>query len=151
MVGSIMAGDPAPPPAHADTLQNYNPSPGLSQYLIRDSVLWSSWDKVIQGEYPGDNPIVIQNSDIVGPNDSAALHPDGSFPHNGANMVITAIATVTGSTTWGNYNGPITVKDSIIWGNAGAYTDQGGNVKPSVRPTPTPYPTSAQLDAIWSP
>jgi len=151
MVGSIMAGDPTPPPAHADTLQNYNPAPGLSVYTIRDSVLWSSWDKVIQGEYPGDNPIVIDNSEIIGPNDSSALHPQGSFAHNSANICITAIATVTNSTTWGSYNGPVTVKNSIIYGNGGSYTDLGGNTKPSTRPTPTPYPTDAQLDAIWSP
>jgi hypothetical protein len=152
MVGSQITGDNGPITGHPDTIQDYNPSPGTSTIGIRDSILGSSTDKVIQGEWPGGNPFTIDNSMLIGPNDSEALWTGESLSFNDANVCVNAIATITNSTTLGKFNGPyVSIGASEIWGTSSGYTDLGGNTRPSTKPQPPAYPTATQLDAIWSP
>ena len=152
MVGSHIAGDNGPLTGHPDTLQDYNPSPGTSTTTIRDSILWSSTDKVIQGEWPGGNPFIIDNSMLIGPSDSRSLWTEESLNLNSANVCVNAIATITNSTTLGKFNGPyVGIGDSVIYGTSSGFINLGGNTTTGTRPTPPPYPTDAQLDAIWSP
>jgi hypothetical protein len=152
MVGSHIGGDDGPITGHPDTIQDYNPSPGTTKITIRDSVLWSSTDKVIQGEWPGGNPFTIDNSMLIGPNDSESLWNVESLSFNDANVCVNAIATITNSTTLGKFNGPyVSIGGSQIWGTSSGYVDLGGNTRPSTRPQPPAFPSATQLDAIWSP
>jgi hypothetical protein len=152
MVGSHIGGDDGPITGHPDTIQDYNPSPGTTKITIRDSILWSSTDKVIQGEWPGGNPFTIDNSMLIGPNDSESLWNAESLSFNDANVCVNAIATITNSTTLGKFNGPyVSIGGSEIWGTSSGYVDLGGNARPSTRPQPPAFPTATQLDAVWSP
>jgi hypothetical protein len=158
MVGSIMAGDSGPIGDHPDTLQVYNegPSPFL---LIKDSIIFSSTDKVIQGEWPSDDTWTIQNSYILGPSGTTARWPNGGLPSFPNSVSITAEANVTDSDIINQFNcgGGCTMANSILWNASGGYTDLGGNLEcPGDVGCPASYPafsfpTDAQLDSIWSP
>ena len=51
LVGCVLTGGKAAPPSHSDTIQIASDGTGGSGFVtVRDSVLWPSWDKVLQGE-----------------------------------------------------------------------------------------------------
>jgi hypothetical protein len=152
VVGSVIAGDPSPAPsAHADSFQNYNPG-GETNISIRDSVVWSSWDKCFQNE-TGDDPIMIDNVFMMDPSNSQALWAGPPIGGSlGGYFHTTADAVITNSTVLGSAHSDRTaIGDSELHRANSNHTDLGGNTTLASRPTPPATPTPAQLDSIWAP
>jgi len=152
MVGVMLAGDPDPPPSHSDTLQFYNPPPGSEFVRIRDSVLWSSYDKVIQGADENDNDILIDNVFIAGPSHTNQFWPGPPIGSSlGGYNTVAMPGTIINSTFLGSCNPGYThVQNSELYQSSGCINGGGNTTLSKAPPIPT-YPTPAQLDVIWSP
>jgi hypothetical protein len=156
LVGSYLAGDNGPLAGHPDTLQDYQNGSTCPEFIIRDSILWSSTDKVLQTEYePGSTVMEVDNCILIGPaeSDSRWFFPGELPTFNPANVTVNAIATITNSTLiGGQFNGSyVSVGDSELWNIGGSYTNLGGNDTSPPTPATPPLPTDAYLDTIWSP
>jgi hypothetical protein len=150
VVGSILTGTVDPPPAHSDTLQVYFDSGATGSITIRDSVIWPSWDKALQG-HTGKN-FELDNVYIVSPTNATALWPGPGRIDFGQPFHTTAAADYRSSTIIGagHPGEPIRVWDSELYEFPTAI-DMGGNTVLTKRPSPPPVPTHEELDAIWSP
>jgi hypothetical protein len=151
ITGSVLTGTPSPPPAHADTLQNYNPG-GSTNISVSDSVIWASWDKCFQNE-PGDHPILITNAFLMSPGYSEQLWqgapiggPLDGYYHTTATAVITD-STILGAAA----NSRTQIGDSELYSSGSNHTNLGGNITLASLPTPPAMPTHTQLDSVWSP
>jgi hypothetical protein len=151
VTGSVLTGTPSPPPAHSDTLQNYNPG-GSTNISVSDSVVWASWDKCFQNE-TGDNPMILTNVFVMTPGYSEQLWQGPTIPGPlDGYYHTTADAVITGSTILGAANDRRTaIGDSELYGADSNHTNLGGNTTLASPPPPPAIPTHAQLDAIWSP
>jgi len=150
VVGSVLTGTVDPPPAHADTLQVYFDSGASGFITIRDSVIWPSWDKALQG-HTGKN-FELDNVYIVSPTNATALWPGPGSIDFGQPFHTTAAADYRNSTIIGagHPGEPIRVWDSELYEFPTAI-DMGGNTVLTKRPPPPRVPTHEELDAIWSP
>jgi hypothetical protein len=150
VVGSILTGTVDEPPAHADTLQVYFDSGGSGFITIRDSVLWPSWDKALQG-HVGKN-FDVDNVYIVSPSHATALWPGPGQIRFSQPFHTTGIAEFRNSTLVGRNHpdSPVSVRGSELF-DAGPIVDLGGNKVLKRRPAPPPVPSHEELDAIWSP
>jgi len=156
IVGSYLAGMRNPPPAHADTLQNYNTA-GYTRVYLYDSVLWSSWDKSIQCEdankNPGDVAFDVRNTFITSPGMAEGLFPGTvGGPLSGYYSITCADFICDGCLIAGEVNGSHapTVQNSELY-QVHNHVDGGGNTDLGSPPTAPPIPTHTQLDAIWAP
>ncbi|MGB5696723.1 MAG: hypothetical protein WBM46_13780 [Polyangiales bacterium] len=150
VVGSVLTGTVDPPPAHSDTLQVYFDSGATGSITIRDSVIWPSWDKALQG-HTGKN-FELDNVYIVSPTNATALWPGPGSIDFGQPFHTTAAADYRNSTIIGagHPREPIRVWDSELYEFPTAI-DMGGNTVLTKRPPPPRVPTHEELDAIWSP
>ena len=151
VVGSMLAGDSEAPPAHADTLQVYNLG-GPSTLDMRDSVLWSSWDKIIQGANLGNETITCDNCFLPSPQYSESYWPGPAIggPLDGYYLWY-GEATITNSTVMGSVHSSVTKIGNSELFDTGNYGNLGGNTTLSEPPPIPQFPTPTQLDAIWSP
>jgi hypothetical protein len=150
VVGSIITGDESPSPAHADTWQIYYTS-GDVNTTFRDSILWASWDKVLQGQ--GGNDFTIDNCTLIEPSEANAIWPGGGINLEGFHAIQgLGRSTIDSSTILGSTPDPVTISNSLLWQQTSSEpTDGGGNKTLTSRPSPPSVPSHSQLDAIWSP
>ncbi|MGB5697630.1 MAG: hypothetical protein WBM46_18395, partial [Polyangiales bacterium] len=152
VVGSILTGTTDPPPTyHADTLQIYYEGGSSGEITIRDSVLWPAYDKALQAGAATD--FFLDNVFIMSPGEANNLWTGPGAPLGlGGYYSTTASVDMNGCTIVGALYPDFDhrVSNSALW-KPGNYIDMGGNTTLSARPSPTRYPTHAELDAIWSP
>jgi hypothetical protein len=151
VVGSVLTGtvDPAPE-YHADTLQVFYNEGGSGFITVRDSVIWPSWDKAIQGE--STKAFSFDNVYILSPKHANQLWSGPGRINLGGSFHTTAIteyrnATIIGP---GHPDAPIEVRNSKLYDFPTAI-DKGGNQVLRRRPAPPRVPSHEELDAIWSP
>ena len=153
LVGCILTGGTAAPPAHSDTIQIASDGTGGSGFVtVRDSVLWPSWDKVLQGEgstYQFD----LDNTWVVSPTKATSLW--NSIGPGTINFTqpyhTTGRSTYSNSTLVGDcFAERVNVTASDLY-QSGQCISDGGNTNLGAAEYPPPVPTDAQLDQIWSP
>ena len=151
IVGSILTGTIDPPPTyHADTLQIYYDAGSSGAISIRDSVVWPAYDKALQAG--SKKELFLDNVFLVAPSEANIIWPGPGSLNLGGYYHTTGSANMVKCTVLGR-NHPdfdVTVSNSKLW-DPGKYSDAGGNTILRARPSPPAPPTSAQLDAIWSP
>jgi len=150
LVGSIVTGDPSPPPAHADTLQVYHAGEGTGHVTIRDSIIWPGWDKAFQGQSENFT-FDLYNIWTTSPSLANSLWPGGSLGYSQP-FHTTAVADFHDSTIHGPAHPEHVVRvwDSEIY-DWPTYIDMGGNTTLNSPVAPPEVPSHEQLDAIWSP
>ncbi len=150
VVGSWLTGSTAAPPTHADTIQVLLQSGGTGMVNIKDSVIWPSWDKALQGSGIG-TVFTISNSWIAEPSAGEDIWPGGGLVLDG-HHAITAVANMTNSILLGSVHSgfAVTVSGSTLY-NVSGIINGGGNTTVAQIPLPPPAPTHTQLDSIWHP
>ena len=147
LVGCVLTGGKAAPPSHSDTIQIASDGTGGSGFVtVRDSVLWPSWDKVLQGEgstYQFD----LDNTWVVSPTKATSLW-NGMGP---GTINFTQPYHTTGRSTYSNstlvgdcFPDRVNVTASDLY-QSGQCISDGGNTNlssaeyppPVARPTPS--------------
>ncbi|MDH3728384.1 MAG: hypothetical protein OER77_12715 [Myxococcales bacterium] len=170
LVGSWIAGVTCPDggdhpqgiDCHSDTFQEYCPECDCD-ILLKDSIMWGSEDKVVQGSsYPDCGfPFIMENVTFISPQYALPIWTGPSFFWWGSGpqpFHTTAWTHFSDSTLIGScYPNPgeldIRANDSELYEAEDCLQDpasSGNTILRSLPPVPS-APTHTELDAIWSP